>query len=371
MTNKSDLSKNKFMLVGPLASNGYDWWWHSFTARDEEGKEVPFFIEFFIVNPALGGDEPIFGQNIQKPSYLMVKAGCWGENKCQLHRFFGINKVDIKKGSDFTIKADDCFASEKSLKGSISLSETTIRSHPEYMSDWGEIVFDLKVDKKIAFNVGYGASTALRGMEAFQMYWHAEGIKTLYEGTITLNGKKYTVEKDTSYGYADKNWGRDFTSPWLWLSSCNMKSNLTGEVLENSAFDIGGGRPKVYAIALNQKLLGALTLKGKDYEFNFSKLHTACKTKFNVVEGKENIIWDVEMTTRTNKLLVHVECPKKDMIFVNYEAPNGKKLHNRLWNGGNGYGNLKIYTFDKKDVVLIDDVEIKNVGCEYGEYDKK
>ncbi len=56
------------------------------------------------------------------------------------------------------------------------------------------------------------------------------------------------------------------------------------------------------------------------------------------------------------------------MLFINYEAPNGKKLHNHLWNGGNGYGEIKLY---KKDGTLIDHVKIENAGCEYGEYDKE
>lgn len=27
--NKSDLSRNGYMLTGPLPKKGYDWWWHS------------------------------------------------------------------------------------------------------------------------------------------------------------------------------------------------------------------------------------------------------------------------------------------------------------------------------------------------------
>jgi hypothetical protein len=65
-----------------------------------------------------------------------------------------------------------------------------------------------------------------------------------------------------------------------------------------------------------------------------------------------------------------LKCPTKEMLFINYEAPNGKKLHNRLWNGGTGYGKIRLY--EKKDdfKILIDEIEIKNVGCEYGEYTK-
>ncbi len=98
MFNEHDISRNACQLFGEQASQGYDWWWHSFTARNAEtGEEKPFFIEFFLCNPALGGDEPVFGQlpeNKQKgirPSYLMVKAGAWGKDAVQLHRFYGCN----------------------------------------------------------------------------------------------------------------------------------------------------------------------------------------------------------------------------------------------------------------------------------------
>lgn len=65
-----------------------------------------------------------------------------------------------------------------------------------------------------------------RKLQLFEMFWHAEGMKTAYEGEVIWNGKKYIVTPETSYGYADKNWGKDFTSPWVWLSSNNLTSNL-------------------------------------------------------------------------------------------------------------------------------------------------
>ena len=60
-------------------------------------------------------------------------------------------------------------------------------------------------------------------------------------------------------------------------------------------------------------------------------------------------------------------CKRDEMMLFNYEAPNGLKLHNRLWNGGTGYGEIKLF---KKDGTLIDHVKMENAGCEYGEYDK-
>ncbi len=363
------------MLHGPLAYLGYDWWWHSLTARDAEtGEEKPFFIEFFTVNPALGGEEPVLGQlpenreNGIRPSYLMVKAGCWGEGKCQLHRFFAWKDVRIRHGSPYEVAAGDCLASETLLRGSISILPEEAAAHPEWMCDAGSMSWDLSVHKELTFNVGYGASRPLREAEAFAMYWHAEGMKTRYQGTITCNGRTYTVDPDTSWGYADKNWGRDFTSPWVWLASSCLKSRLTGKELRNSAFDIGGGRPKIYFVPLDRRLLGVFDYEGREFDFNFSKLHLHVKTQFSFDESGDNVVWHVRQENTEAVMETEIFCRKTDMLLVNYEAPDGTKKHNHLWNGGNGWGTVKLY--EKKDgkEVLLDEIEATHVGCEYGEY---
>ena len=202
------------------------------------------------------------------------------------------------------------------------------------------------------------------------MFWHAEGMKSYFEGEITFNGRKYVVKPETCYGYADKNWGGDFTSPWVWLSSNNLVSKKTGKQLKNSAFEIGGGRPKIFFYALERKLLGQFFYEGKNYEFNFSKFWTGSQTKFDSWETEDKIHWHVEQTTFTAKMITDITCEKKDMLHINYEAPNGTKRHNRLWNGGNGVGTIKLYRRVGPKDILIDEVEAKNIGCEYGEYDR-
>jgi hypothetical protein len=264
MFSESDIKRNEFQLYGGQGKKGYDWWWHSFTAyHKESGEAKPFYIEFFFCNPKLAEDKPVFGQlkeNQEKgkrPSYLMVNVGTWGKKHLQLHRFFAYKDVEIKPKAPFSISADDCFLNETHTQGSVSLSEDEVKAHPEYMSDAGTMSWDLKIKKLIPFNVGYGASHLFRKLQLFEMFWHAEGMKSTFEGTITLDGEEYVVIPEKSYGYSDKNWGKDFTSPWVWLSSNNLVSKLTGKRLENSVFDIGGGRPKIGFIALNRKLLSA------------------------------------------------------------------------------------------------------------------
>ena len=123
--------------------------------------------------------------------------------------------------------------------------------------------WDLRIDKKIAYNVGYGASKPLRESGAFEMFWHAEGMKTAYSGQVIWNGETYRVTPETCYGYADKNWGKDFTSPWVWLSSNNLTSTVTGKKLENSVFNIGGGRPKTDIWPLTGSCWPPFTMKAK------------------------------------------------------------------------------------------------------------
>jgi hypothetical protein len=55
---------------------------------------------------------------------------------------------------------------------------------------------------------------------------------------------------------------------------------------------------------------------------------------------------------------------------VNYEAPDGSKKHNRLWNGGNGWGSVKLYDKVNGELIPLDEVEATHIGCEYGEYDE-
>ena len=378
MFNNHDTTRNAFMLTGPLAKKGYDWWWHSFTAQDEEtGEDKPFFIEFFICNPALAEDKPVFGQlpeNKEKgkfPSYLMVKAGCWGEGKCQLHRFFSLKDVRIHPKAPYEVEAEDCYATETALRGSIHISEEEKENHPEWMCDSGDMEWDLEIDKQIAFNVGYGASKPLRGAEAFAMYWHAEGMKSGFKGTITCNGRKYIVTPEKSYGYADKNWGRDFTSPWVWLSSNCLVSKLSGKKLENSVFDIGGGRPKIYFVPLDRRLLGVFYYEGKEYDFNFSHVWLNVKTEFSFEEKEDMVIWHVRQENKHAVMETEIYCQKKDMLLVNYEAPDGQKRHNKLWNGGNGCGTIKLYDKKGSEIVLVDEIEATHIGCEYGEYSEE
>lgn len=374
--NKSDITRDYCMLKGPLAKKGYDWWWHSFTAEHAKtGARKSFYIEYFLCNPALAQEQPVLiwndpeGRNAgRRPSYCMVNAGFWGKEKGQLHRFFPWSKVSILMNTPLNLMADDCICTETRIKGSVHVSAQEAAAHPEWMSDAGEMEWDLRVHKQVAYHAGYGAFQFFRALNAFEMFWHAEGMKTSFSGWVRLNGEEYRVKPETCYGYADKNWGSDFTSPWVWLSSNDLVSNLTGQRLRNSVFGVGGGRPKVFGISLNRKLLGQFYYEGRDYAFNFSKFWTGSRTDFTCTETDTQILWKVTQTTFRAKMEAEIACNKDEMLLIRYESPDGYMRHNRLWNGGNGFGTVRLYEKQHGRWVLIDDVQACSVGCEYGEY---
>lgn len=377
MMNKSDITRDAYMLKGPLAKKGYDWWWHSFTAHHAEtGEAKSFYIEYFLCNPAHAQAEPVLVWNDpagrsagRRPSYCMVNVGFWGDPKGQLHRFFPWSQVHVSDGVPFHLTAGDCTCSETHMSGRVAVSEADAKAHPEWMSDAGVMEWDLRIDKQVAYNVGYGASSFFRRLNAFEMFWHAEGMKTAFEGWLRLNGEEYIVRPEDCYGYADKNWGGDFTSPWVWLSSNDLISKATGKRLHNSVFEIGGGNPKAFGIALGRKLLGQFYYEGQDYEFNFSKFWTGSRTHFDCRETDTHIIWHVVQTTFRAKMIVDITCRKADMLLINYESPDSYKRHTRLWNGGTGQGTVKLYQRRHGRWRLIDQVYANHVGCEYGEYE--
>jgi tocopherol cyclase len=372
--NKGNLSRDFFMLKGALSKFGYDWWWHNFTGYNREtGEAKTFFVEYFVCNPALGGNKAILGQlpanqaKHIKPSYSLIKVGAWGKNAKQIHNFYPIADFSCPMDS-LDVKIGDCTLSETSMKGKCSVTPEEALEHPEYMCDAGKMSFDVTINKMISYDVGYGASKLFRTLNLFEMFWHAQGIKTAYSGEVILDGIVYDIIPDKCFGYADKNWGSDFTSPWLWISSCNMRSLITGQVLNNSVIEVGGGRPKVLGISLERKLLIGMYYEGKMYDYNFSKFWTRTKVNFEFSEGEKFNTWKVNACNKDSMMELTLQCPKDEMLLINYESPSGEKNHNRLWNGGTGYGELKLYKSHGKEKVLIDHIEMKNAGCEYGEY---
>ena len=368
-------SRNGYMLGGSLRAHGYDWWWHSLIAvHAKTGERRPFFIEYYVINPALGGTEPVFGQLPEnraagvRPSYAMLKAGAWGENMAvQIHNFYAISDF-AADAREMNVRIGPHTATESHLKGAVELSATEAAEHPEYMSQPGSMSWDLRAEKILSYSVGPGASRPMRAIEAFRMFWHVQGMLTRYEGTIVFNGETYIVSPDTSAGYQDKNWGSDYTNPWIWLNCNRFVSRNSGQQLARTSLDVGGGEPILLGFHLPRKLLIAFYHEGELYEFNFSKVHTRPRQQFNATITGDRIRWEILATTRKAKIEIDFSCPRSHMLQVDYENPAGNKSHTQLWNGGHASGVVNLYRRERRKYVRIDTFDGEMGGCEYGAY---
>ncbi|KAJ3341710.1 hypothetical protein HDU93_004344 [Gonapodya sp. JEL0774] len=352
-----------------LMNGGYDWWWHNLVAVSrQDGSLKPFFFEYYIVNPALAQSVPVYGNNgTNKPSYALVTAGTWGTDARKINNFYpisqfsaNVNKLDVRIGANNT--ANDTF-----LQGSVSMSPETATAHPEYFSDSGSISWSLKAEKFLQYDPGLAVSELPRDLALFQMFWFVKGMRTRYTGTITYNGQIYDVFPDTSYGYQDKNWGIDYTNPWIWLSSNRLVSRKTGKQLEQSSLDCGGGTPIVAGIPLGLQILVAFWYEGTLYEYNFSKLNSIVTP--NITETSTMLYWNLVASGLTSKVVINFSAPKSTSLKIRYESPgDGLIKHKNLWNTGFAKGTIELYSKTLFGWQLVDTIDGDLGGAEYGKY---
>lgn len=365
MNGRQVLPESEFHLNGPHASAGYESRWFSFSGRDAEtGEERSFFIEFFMCNPALGSEKPVFGQPactprrrskepvpLKQPSYLMVNAGSWGKGAAQLHKFFAWDKVEMNETAPFQLSAGDCFLSDDATCGCVKVSPDEASSRKEMMSGGGEMAWRLVMEKKVGSRFSGGS-------------WEADGMKTFFKGQVRWNGRLFNVSPRNCYGYSDKKWGQDFVAPWLWIKGSDIKSKKEGKYLKNSAFAIGcDGTQALVSSGRNEGIRAAFSHEGKWYDASAVRLRALARTEFECSESKSAVNWHFEQGSLFTRIVADISCTKRDMVIMNYESPDGARRHRRLWIGGTGTGKIRLYRLGR----LVDEFSVKHVGCEYGE----
>lgn len=112
----------------------------------------------------------------------MMNVGFWGKKKGRLHRFFLWSQVSIPMDAPLNLKVGDGTCTETHMAGHVRVTPEEAAAHPEWMSDAGELEWDLDIQKLVAYYVGYGASKFFRTLNVFEMFWHAEGMKTAFSG---------------------------------------------------------------------------------------------------------------------------------------------------------------------------------------------
>lgn len=371
--NLSDLTRNAYMLRGSLSRRGYMRWWHSFSGvQAQTGEKRTFFVEFLVMNPGLGGDQPILGQHPyykkrgMKPSYVCIKAGIFpdadGNDGRQLHAFYPISSLKTTP-SPLVMQIEDCFYSEERIRGCVDVTEEEAM-HRSFMTDAGTMEWDLEVHKAVSCNTGILASPLLQALNALDSYWHGEGIKSFFRGTVTLDGITYDVTADSSCGYADKHWGRSFNRPWIQFACGKLTSERTGRELRHSVLAVNGCCPRFLFIPLRRKLLIQLTYTGEDYDFGF-KPFVLSRCRWETKRTNKRYIWHIVAKNKTAVIKISGSCTKEQMLELQYENPEGIKSKLPLMAGASAVGTIQLYRRVPGGRELLDTLHMKQGFCEY------
>ncbi len=374
--NLSDLTRNAYMLRGPLAKKGYMRWWHSFSGvQAQTGEARTFFVEFLVMNPGLGGEQPILGQHPyykkrgMKPSYVCVKAGVFsgadGQEGKQLHAFYPISSLNATP-KPLVMQVEECFYSEDKLIGYVDVSPEEAR-HRSLMSDSGTMEWNLEVHKAVSCHTGILGSPLAQAFNALDSYWHGEGIKSFFRGTVILDGVTYHVQADTSFGYSDKHWGKNFNRPWMQFACGKLTSEHHGKALRHSVLAINGCCPRFLFLPLRRKLMIQLTYTGEDFNFGFHPFLLS-RCKWETRETKKRFIWHIIAKNKKAIVTISGSCTKEQMMQLQYENPDGIKSRLPLLAGGAGIGTVKLYRRVPGGKELLDTLHMEQSLCEYREH---
>lgn len=359
---KKYLHQNQAKLSFMLRKKGFMLWRHHFNGINAKtGITKAFFVEFYLINPSISPTEPVFGQlyeqKIKKhhPSYIMIKAGSWGENGRQIHEFYPTRDLQIDR-KKFNVKINSTHMTETNIVGSVSKSKLEVIHHPEYMSDYGSMTWNLSIEKNYPYSPTKYSN------------WHVQGIQARYAGIVMLDDIEYIVMPEKSFGYADKLWGRDFVNPLVCLSSSNLISDITRRPLNNCCFIIGSGTLHASNSQHMPSFLTVFHYEGIKYEFSPTFFSKKNRVKVNFIEGDDKLHWLVTAENKDFLFDVDVFCAKNETLLMNYESPSGHKYHESLWTGGTGNGHIKLFKKGKKQLELLESARIENGGCQYGEF---
>ncbi len=371
--NLSDLTRNAYMLRGSLARRGYMRWWHSFSGiQPQTGETRTFFVEFLVLNPGLGGDSPILGQHPYykkrgiSPSYVCVKAGVFpdeeGNGGRQLHAFYPVSSLKAT-GSPLVMQVEDCFYSEERIRGYVDVTKEESRRR-SLMTDAGAMEWDLEIHKAVSCNTGILAGTFFQALNALESYWHGEGVKSFFRGTVTLDGILYEVSPQVGNGYADKHWGRGFNRPWFQFSCGRLFSQRTGRELRHSVLAVCGCCPRFLFLPLRRKLLIQLTYTGEDYDFGFRPF-VLSRCKWETKETNKRYIWHILAKNKDAVIKISGSCTKEQMLELKYENPRGVKSRLPLLAGAAATGTIQLYRRTSGGRELIDTLHMQQGFCEY------
>jgi tocopherol cyclase len=382
VVSKKNDGGRKIRLNNALKKNGAVWRRFIFRGIEAEtGTERIFFVELEMLNPFLSPDKVILGfkeqikiseedfqyalagtkaaydllsESFVDPSYIVVRAGTFGPNACQLCCYYPVKQTTggFRGGS---IEAGECVFTDDRISGKISCSSSDIREHPEYLCNSGAISWDLRYEIQYSFPAVYVKKADM---------WIPIGARTVFAGTVTLDGHEYHVVSKTSSGYIDFSSGHTLPLPWIHMSSSSLTSLISGKTLFNSCFTVQGLYENHLAMAVTLED-NSIVIKAKNSRHAVNPLWECTQTPTD--EDGEKLHWSVSADTKKWVVDIDIMCLTKELFVRNIELPEGGRKVMKQLVGGTGTGEIRLYHHVGKNLELIEDARITNALCEFGQ----
>ena len=293
-----------------------------------------------------------------QPSFVMVKVGRLAKNGKQINAYFPSGCMKVGTGEYIfkvgTLAENTCVLTDNSTSGSVAVTHSELLEKPELLCSAGSMTWDLHYTIGDSFFPNYRSKLGC---------WSCFGARTAFGGVVILDGEKFSVNTKSSFGYFDKNWGRNFANPFLHLSSSNLTSNISGKKLYESCFAVQG--------EYNRRLSILTSFEGKKLEFHAGShkkydIHYECTQMPSTGDDVVKLHWSVSMNDHKNFIDIDVYCDTAAMFVRSYESPDGGRKVLKVLGGGSGVGEVKLYQRIKRNLELLEDIRIDSCLCEYG-----
>ncbi|MGL4624096.1 MAG: tocopherol cyclase family protein [Culicoidibacterales bacterium] len=361
---KTQITNAYSLTTQALQEAGYQWWWHSFTAHHRETKVAKtFYIQYAIMNPGLGGDEPQFySETSQQPAYAAISVGTFGDDACEMTQYYGTQSFQAHQDR-LQIVIGEAYGDDTNLFGEIAVTEA--HTNPQVPSALGSVIWNLRVNKRLSYAVPTTKVPRIKKQVASKG-WQADGMYTEYAGTIVYNGEVYDVMPTTSYGYQDTNWGTELPTPWLFLNCNNFQNPITGLHANLTSLVVNAiPNEKNKKVSLERKVIIAFSHQGQLYEYNPTKLIGAAKQDVSCLETATTIEWHIVAMTKESRIEIQFSCPKTEVLPTVRENAFGGLFEQAVVSGANGTGTVKLFEMKEKEYKLIASFTGQNMQCSY------
>lgn len=336
---------------------------------DVNGGRKTFFVELYALRSNMDAAAVSFGNHtveqvfrdaekqteLQPVSYVLLRAGCYGQNNSQVYAFFPLSALVFdNKEATLSCRTEEPPAwmslSPNRFSGSILMKEEKQLPYAPEESGAGGF----------AWNISYTVESSIKKAHGYRRtVCDSWGNKLRVSGHVLYNGRSFSVTEQAEAGFAQRFFGMQSYVPFITLSSTVLENQVSRKQYHNAFFSLSGLADKTaqccFSYDSHDVVIQMVSRKSKkNVVLNFmpvnNQLHWMCTLH------QKQMIFDID-----------IFAPADSMCVYNYETLDSASLIQVLA-GASGSGEIRVYRKHGKDIECLDHLLLKNVFCEHAIY---